>query len=519
MKKWGVLFFIFVILFSHLAVNYHIVSASRFFQVDDEADRVEEGYFCYESIHFGNIEAIKSHLFLLRPYPPLLKFTQAFWWWILNIYRSANINSVILLTNFLFLFVLLISVYGIGNQLYGRKVGLLSAFLISMFPIVFGHSRIAMMEFPLAGMTSLTLYLLLKSRHFSLLAYSLLAGIAFGLAQLTKPTAHIFIIPPLVYYFFQSMPEKERSKTIRNSFLFLSSSGIIAGMVYLRPDNLGTLGAYIQKMRISVHANELDYYFNNFFALPGPLILIVCLPLVVSYLINIRHREKLILYWFLIPFIFFSLLPNRVIRFILPLSVPFCLMVTQELFNNVLFKKIRAWYISIIVIIAICQYVLLNSGLLKMENKMTYIHFCGILTVKQDKYYPAATSLFDIFKKKAGQDSSKSKNNVIFLFNIPKIQDYLQVNSSLYQLPFRMKTFVAVDEADAKVYINSDLEKEVATADYIVDKDGERGVLAYAKIIEERLSREFNKSKDKFKLISTIGLYDGSNIYVYKRIK
>ena len=520
MKKIGILVFIFAILFFHAVVNYHILAASRLPRIADETQIIRESITC----NFSNIETIKALLYFDN-HPPFSKVICALCWWFLNILRSANINTLILLSNYLFLFILLASVYGIGNQFYGARVGILSAFLVSMFPIVFGHSRIILMDLPLTSMTSLTVYLLLKSRHFSSAYYSLLAGIIFGLAELTKEAAVIFVIPPFIYYFLQSISLKERRKTIRNSALFLLSFGIIAGMMYLKMSTRDLFSVYMQKIHIPYHPANYFYCFFNFPTITGPLIFTVSLPLLIGYLINIKRREKLFLYWFLIPFILFSLSPNRSMRFILPLSVAFCLMISQEVFNNALFKKIKLWYISILVIAAVAQYALINSGLLKMHSYSSGEDYFehGILYVYKDKHYydynTVSNSLLDVFKREAGQDGLKNNRNIVFLFLYPEILGSLRTNLLLYRLPFNVFG-PEHDYVEAKYCLKTNLEEFGATADYIVDKDGDKPYLPFAKIIVERMYYGFNKSKDEhFKLIATIEFYDASHIYVYKRIQ
>jgi hypothetical protein len=200
-------------------------------------------------------------------------------------------------------------------------------------------------------------------------------------------------------------------------------------------------------------------------------------------------------------------------------------MISQEVFNNALFKKIKLWYISILVIAAVAQYVLINSGLLKIHSYSSgddYFQY-GILYVYKDKHYyyynTASNSLLDVFKKEAGQNDLKNNKKIVLLFYNPEILGYLRINLLLYRLPFNVYGSEQ-DDAVAKDYLKTNLEEFGATADYIIDKDGDRPCLPSAKIIEERIYCGFNKSKDKhFKLITTTEFYDASHIYVYKRIR
>ena len=67
--------------------------------------------------------------------------------------------------NLIFLAILLGSIYGIGKTLYDKKVGLLAAFSVSTFPMVFGLSRLYFLDFALLGMVTLSIYLLIRTDY------------------------------------------------------------------------------------------------------------------------------------------------------------------------------------------------------------------------------------------------------------------------------------------------------------------------------------------------------------------
>ena len=60
----------------------------------------------------------------------------------LPLYRLFGVSAdVALMGNMLYLFILLFSVYEIGRKMYGRGVGLLAAFAVSTYPILFNLLR------------------------------------------------------------------------------------------------------------------------------------------------------------------------------------------------------------------------------------------------------------------------------------------------------------------------------------------------------------------------------------------
>ncbi len=126
-------------------------------------------------------------------YPPLFHLLiQAF-------YKLFGLSTdVAAMVNFLYLAILLPSTYIIGRKIWRGKEGLLAAFLVSTFPMIYAMSRYTYMEFALTSMVTLSICLLLMSEGFTHRGYSLLFGFSLGLGMLTKWTYALFVLPPLI---------------------------------------------------------------------------------------------------------------------------------------------------------------------------------------------------------------------------------------------------------------------------------------------------------------------------------
>jgi 4-amino-4-deoxy-L-arabinose transferase-like glycosyltransferase len=126
-------------------------------------------------------------------YPPLVHLTAA------GFYKLFGVSmDVAAMSTSLYLAVLLLAVYGLGERLAGPWVGLLSAFVVSMFPIVFSMSRYLYVDLALTAMVALNVCLLLRTDRFRHKGYSLLYGLSLGLGLLTKWTFVAFTAAPLV---------------------------------------------------------------------------------------------------------------------------------------------------------------------------------------------------------------------------------------------------------------------------------------------------------------------------------
>jgi len=141
-------------------------------------------------------------------------FTALTWPWnrpplpfltVVPFYRLFGISTdVALMSNCVFLAILLWSVYSIGNLLYNRRVGLLGAFLVSFYPVLFSISRLSYVDYALTAMVALGIYLVLKTGGFRSRNWSLLSGLGIGLGLLTKWPFIAFAGAPIAYVAWHS---------------------------------------------------------------------------------------------------------------------------------------------------------------------------------------------------------------------------------------------------------------------------------------------------------------------------
>jgi len=121
-------------------------------------------------------------------------------------------DSGVMINSFTFLLILILSTYGIARVIAGKKAGLLAAFTISMYPLIFNHLRIYMLDLPLTAMVALSIFLLLKTGGFSNKTFSWLFALAASAGLLTKFNYLGFIIGPLGLEIFKSIRTNQYSK-------------------------------------------------------------------------------------------------------------------------------------------------------------------------------------------------------------------------------------------------------------------------------------------------------------------
>lgn len=113
-------------------------------------------------------------------------------------------QTLVITTTILFL-ILIILVYFIGKKIRDEKTGLLSAFILSMYPIVFHFSRKYTLEIVMTTAVVLSFYLLLGLNNFENKRKSLFFGISFGLGLLSSSKYLLFIAGPLVFIMVRSL--------------------------------------------------------------------------------------------------------------------------------------------------------------------------------------------------------------------------------------------------------------------------------------------------------------------------
>ncbi len=131
--------------------------------------------------------------------PPLFGVSMAM------MYKLFGVSpDVAVMVNVLYMAILIGAIYGIGSQLSSRRLGMVSAVLVALIPLVFAMSRYSYFEFGLTALTASSIYLMLATRRFEKRGFSILLGISLGLGFLLKRTFPIFVLGAAGVVFFQA---------------------------------------------------------------------------------------------------------------------------------------------------------------------------------------------------------------------------------------------------------------------------------------------------------------------------
>jgi len=197
----------------------------------------------WTSLEYRSLAESNQWLGLLRNwyyYPPLV------YWLTQPLYAALGTEvPVAILTNCGFLIVLVLSVYGIGVELHDRRTGRMAAILALALPTIVSQFKEYQLDAPLTAMVALALFLLIRTREFSMGRASLAFGIAAGLGLLTKWTFVIVMAAPLTFAVLIAL----RERRFRPMLGALAATLLVAGPWY---------ASNLEPLRIDLFANSTD---------------------------------------------------------------------------------------------------------------------------------------------------------------------------------------------------------------------------------------------------------------------
>jgi 4-amino-4-deoxy-L-arabinose transferase-like glycosyltransferase len=219
-------------------------------------------------------------------YPPFGAVVGAIGLWI----GGFTPMAAILAANIVFVPLLACACYGIGTLVYGaRLAGLLAAVFALGTPMFVSQMHVMMLDPQEAAMVAATIWGVLASRGFSRPYVAALAGLAAGLAVMTKQTAIIFIAGPVLIAVLRG-----RLRSWRGILAFVVIAGIVAAPWYIShweqirlqgaSDDLTNTSAYASPPRFS--RESLTWYFWD--ALNIQILLPLCAFFAVGVLMTLR---------------------------------------------------------------------------------------------------------------------------------------------------------------------------------------------------------------------------------------
>ena len=130
--------------------------------------------------------------------PGLFVAAQPFYWLFGVSTDSAQLVNVVALAGLVWI------TYGLGRYAAGPAVGLFSALLVGLLPMVFAMARLYYTELPLTALVALNLLALAECDGYRRRGWTVGWGVSLGLGLLVKWALPIYILLPTLWLFWRS---------------------------------------------------------------------------------------------------------------------------------------------------------------------------------------------------------------------------------------------------------------------------------------------------------------------------
>jgi len=317
-----------------VALNLWIVS------IDNRPPPWDYAYYLTSSLRIYNAmkgNSVSNLLVVLGdPYrPPLVPLLASPFYFIFGMsYNSAMFESVV------FMAILSLATFKLTARLTSSNLaGAIGAGIVMALPGIIIFARIFGLDFPLAALVVLGLYLVAASDGFRKRKVSIMLGLVAGLGMLTKWSYFIYIAPMIL----AEIVQKRRTMNLRSMLL----AGIVAVCLslpwYANALNQGLIGNVSQwfwgpsaRVFAAPGSNSifdvaaLSFYLTRLYAgLMGPLYSAI-IVLIFGLVLLLRRKKALqcngakhlarsMAFAILVSFAWFMLLESKVDRYLLPI--------------------------------------------------------------------------------------------------------------------------------------------------------------------------------------------------------
>lgn len=535
-KQWFIPLALFALIAFHAIANYWWLKTDAMPPIWDEAAHA------YSTVEIARLHFLKQPLEAIRailttePYPPFSYLISAVF-----VRVSWPSTDAMLGASALYMAVLIVSCYGIARRMAGQFAGLIAAFVVSMYPILFGLSRHYLLDFNLTAMTALIIWLLFETKNFSRRVPSFFLGIALGLGMLTKWTLVAFIAGPFGLIALSALFIKDgvmaRPK-LKNMALALVIGVCIAAPWYAA--NFNTLREFLKLVVNSGLAegdpaiNSLEswlMYFRHLtqFQILAPFTFLFIFGLVLS-MVKRKNWQLIaaLLLWIILPYIYFSLSMNKDTRYTLPYLPAMAALsgVGLSVFKG---RTARAAIAGLIVAYALFEFAGLTIGLHQyFPNLPTRLEaFNGVTTLT---YYAEDTHIasppktgdwkvHDLLDAAVSDAQTTNRKTQTGLYRYVVLQDIPYISTLTLRYWARMEN-LPLDLVFGSGIDNVDLNAIILSGDYVMTKTGNQGpewTTKNSAKYSALLANPTSELAKQFTPIAQIPLPDGSTGTIYRR--
>ncbi len=483
----------------------------------------------------------------------------------------------VMINTTLFFIILILSTYGIGKIIFNQQAGLLSAFIIGMYPQIFNHLRIYMLDLPLTALVCLSIYFLLRSEKFTRKYYSFLFCFTFVLGFLIKFNYLIFIIGPLGVILFKKVTDQNFNMKIKKDIAYKICIGIsillilsfpfmklklisilnriydstwikqLCTAVFIQKNN--SIGPFMLEWLVAIGKYWLWLVHEMYNTIISFFFLFIFVVSLILFLKRKIKYKSLIFMWIFLPliimslFIYFSYPFHSLDRYVMPILPPIAI-ISAVTIMSINYKIIKKFIIFFVLTFGIFQYSAISYNLsLLPEEIALYLpdrifgvnnYFSRISLFSRDipvRYRNDNDKYSHPFKNKlqieqmlrkilSGEEGSKRSLSVFFLDNIPEIYEPIEYLSYINNYPINI-IINSLSEEFFYLEVSKISKESIAWVDYAVIAE-EPVILGLSVRSQKRVMQSrhiFGQTKSNFHLINKFRLGSKNNILLYKNSK
>lgn len=285
----------------------------RLWQLNSVGYNTDEAVYAGQAASIAGDPDLKQIFPVFRAHPLLFQFTLAlvFSFGVSDVLGRLVAVVIGLATVFL--------VYRLGDLLYGRDAGILASLFLALMPYHAVVTRQVLLDGPLVFCSTLTLYLLARFALSERPAWLHAAGIGMGLTVLAKETG---IILMGAIYAFLALSREIRIRVVDILLATILTALMIAPfpLALLLAGGTKSGKQYLIWQLFRRPNHTWDFYPSTVPVAIG--ILVITAALLGLWLMRRRRtwRERLLVWWILVPVVFFQIWPTKGFQYLLPIA-------------------------------------------------------------------------------------------------------------------------------------------------------------------------------------------------------
>jgi len=290
-------------------------------------DRI--GFNSDEAVYAGQAASISGSKAYLRYFPIYRAHPLVYQAVVSLAYHFVVTDFIARVISVLFGIGTIVVCYLLGSLLYGRRTGLAAGALLALMPYHVVVSRQALLDGPEVFFATLALFTLAKFRASEDGRWLVALGGALGLTFLTKETAAILLGAVFVYFALDADVRLKRRDVVLSVALF----GALA-LVYPFATAFGGASksgkSFVLWQLLRKPNHGYGFYFTT--AVPALGVLVIALA---AYALAVRRRrswrERMLVCWIVVPFVFFELWPTKGYQYVLLVAPPLAVLAARGL--------------------------------------------------------------------------------------------------------------------------------------------------------------------------------------------